>query len=316
VADLGCGTGALTASLAGRWQPSELVGLDASAAMLAEAAPLAAGPLRFVEGDLADPPLEGPFDVIVSNAALQWVPDHAEVLARWSRCWRPAGSSPCRCRPTSATPPTSPPGEVAHEPRSSMRWAATSRPTPSTRSLRPRPTPPCWTSSASAVSTCACRSTATTSVDRGRGRVDEGHEPHPLPHPDGPGLFEAFVDRYRQRVLDVLGDHAPYFYAFRRILLWGGGRPERHRPEWCGGDRPGTVGGPPGRGGATFVERHPRSAELAAGAAAHLLGGVPMPWMTRWPGAFPIFVEDAKAATCTDVDGHTYVDFCLGDTGP
>jgi glutamate-1-semialdehyde 2,1-aminomutase len=64
-----------------------------------------------------------------------------------------------------------------------------------------------------------------------------------------------------------------------------------------------------------FVERHPRSAELAAGAAAHLLGGVPMPWMTRWPGAFPIFVEDAKAATCTDVDGHTYVDFCLGDTG-
>jgi glutamate-1-semialdehyde 2,1-aminomutase len=64
-----------------------------------------------------------------------------------------------------------------------------------------------------------------------------------------------------------------------------------------------------------FVERHPRSAELAAGASAHLLGGVPMPWMTRWPGAFPIFVEDAMGATCTDVDGHTYVDFCLGDTG-
>ena len=64
-----------------------------------------------------------------------------------------------------------------------------------------------------------------------------------------------------------------------------------------------------------FVESHPRSAELAAAASAHLLGGVPMPWMTRWPGAFPIFVEDAEGATCTDVDGHIYVDFCLGDTG-
>jgi glutamate-1-semialdehyde 2,1-aminomutase len=64
-----------------------------------------------------------------------------------------------------------------------------------------------------------------------------------------------------------------------------------------------------------FVAQHPRSAELAAGASAHLLGGVPMPWMTRWPGAFPIFVEDAVGATCTDVDGHSYVDFCLGDTG-
>ena len=64
-----------------------------------------------------------------------------------------------------------------------------------------------------------------------------------------------------------------------------------------------------------FVEQHPRSAELAAGASAHLLGGVPMPWMTRWPGAFPIFVEDAVGATCIDVDGHSYVDFCLGDTG-
>ena len=64
-----------------------------------------------------------------------------------------------------------------------------------------------------------------------------------------------------------------------------------------------------------FVERHPRSAELAAAAAAHLLGGVPMPWMTRWPGAFPIFMERAEGASCTDVDGHTYVDFCLGDTG-
>jgi glutamate-1-semialdehyde 2,1-aminomutase len=66
---------------------------------------------------------------------------------------------------------------------------------------------------------------------------------------------------------------------------------------------------------ALFVERHPRSAELAAEARRHLLAGVPMPWMTRWPGAFPLFVTEASGARFTDADGHEYVDLCLGDTG-
>jgi glutamate-1-semialdehyde 2,1-aminomutase len=65
----------------------------------------------------------------------------------------------------------------------------------------------------------------------------------------------------------------------------------------------------------TFVERNPRSAALAADARRHLLGGVPMPWMTRWPGAFPLFVTEAQGARFCDADGHEYVDFCLGDTG-
>ena len=64
-----------------------------------------------------------------------------------------------------------------------------------------------------------------------------------------------------------------------------------------------------------FAERNPRSAELAADARAHLLGGVPMPWMRRWPGAFPLFVTEASGARFADADGHEYVDFCLGDTG-
>ena len=66
---------------------------------------------------------------------------------------------------------------------------------------------------------------------------------------------------------------------------------------------------------ARFVALHPRSAELAADAERSLLAGVPMPWMTRWPGGFPVFVESATGARLTDVDGQTYVDLCLGDTG-
>jgi glutamate-1-semialdehyde 2,1-aminomutase len=64
-----------------------------------------------------------------------------------------------------------------------------------------------------------------------------------------------------------------------------------------------------------FVETHPRSAALAERAHGPLLAGVPMPWMTRWQGSFPLFVDTASGARCTDVDGIEYVDLCLGDTG-
>ncbi|MGD9704077.1 MAG: aspartate aminotransferase family protein [Acidimicrobiia bacterium] len=64
-----------------------------------------------------------------------------------------------------------------------------------------------------------------------------------------------------------------------------------------------------------FRRTHSVSERLALEAHEHLLGGVPMPWMTRWPGAFPIFFDTAAGARFTDVDGREYVDFCLGDTG-
>ena len=64
-----------------------------------------------------------------------------------------------------------------------------------------------------------------------------------------------------------------------------------------------------------FVDLHPGSAALAGRAAGPLLAGVPMPWMTRWPGRFPVFVDSASGARLVDADGHEYVDLCLGDTG-
>ena len=64
-----------------------------------------------------------------------------------------------------------------------------------------------------------------------------------------------------------------------------------------------------------FEREHPRSAELARRAHTSLLAGVPMHWMVRWPGGFPVFVEEASGARFRDVDGIEYVDFCLGDTG-
>src|SRR3954451_18252704 len=64
-----------------------------------------------------------------------------------------------------------------------------------------------------------------------------------------------------------------------------------------------------------FTALHPTSAVLAKEARVNLLGGVPMAWMTRWPGSFPIFFDHASGAHCTDVDGLVLVDFCLGDSG-
>jgi glutamate-1-semialdehyde 2,1-aminomutase len=63
-----------------------------------------------------------------------------------------------------------------------------------------------------------------------------------------------------------------------------------------------------------FEREHPRSRELANRARGTLLSGVPMPWMVRWPGGFPVFAAEAEGARFRDVDGHEYVDFCLGDT--
>jgi glutamate-1-semialdehyde 2,1-aminomutase len=64
-----------------------------------------------------------------------------------------------------------------------------------------------------------------------------------------------------------------------------------------------------------FLVDHARSAAAYKTAQDSLLGGVPMNWMKKWAGAFPIFVKCAKGAHFTDIDGREYVDLCLGDTG-
>jgi glutamate-1-semialdehyde 2,1-aminomutase len=63
-----------------------------------------------------------------------------------------------------------------------------------------------------------------------------------------------------------------------------------------------------------YAGRHPLS-RAAVPAGANLLCGVPMTWMSKWAGGFPLQLAGAKGASVTDIDGFTYADFCLGDTG-
>lgn len=64
-----------------------------------------------------------------------------------------------------------------------------------------------------------------------------------------------------------------------------------------------------------FQVTHPASAEAWLHGQRHFLYGTPSHWMRRWAGGFPIYVEEARGAHLRDIDGHEYVDFCLGDTG-
>ena len=99
VVDLGCGPGQLTAALADRWPEADVAGIDSSAEMIEAADKLlagraaagAAGRLAFRIGDVGDWKPDRQVDVIVSNAVLQWVPSHLDLLPRWADELAPDG---------------------------------------------------------------------------------------------------------------------------------------------------------------------------------------------------------------------------------
>ncbi|MDF1605728.1 trans-aconitate 2-methyltransferase [Nocardioides sp. YIM 152315] len=90
VVDLGCGPGNLTTLLADRWPGADVVGLDSSPEMIAKARELRGG-LRFHVADLRDWTPPAPVDVLVSNATLQWVPSHLDLLPRLVDAVAPGG---------------------------------------------------------------------------------------------------------------------------------------------------------------------------------------------------------------------------------
>jgi trans-aconitate 2-methyltransferase len=91
--DLGCGAGELTRVLAERWPPARITGVDSSREMLAKAQPLALpGRLRFEQADLAAWRATEPLDLVLSNAALHWVPGHETLLAALAGLLAPGGT--------------------------------------------------------------------------------------------------------------------------------------------------------------------------------------------------------------------------------
>lgn len=132
VVDLGCGTGELTASLARRWPGARVLGLDSSPSMLEQAQAQAAaddvaGRLSFIEADLADWAPDEPVDVLVTNAALQWVPGHLDLLPQWVDALAPGGWLALQVPANFAAPSHTLMREVAGEPRFAKRLGAVLR---------------------------------------------------------------------------------------------------------------------------------------------------------------------------------------------
>ncbi len=125
VVDLGCGEGALTASLADRWPRAEVVGVDSSAEMLAAAARHAEpGRVTFAQADVRDWRPEAPVDVLVSNAVLHWVPGHADLLRRWATELGPGGELAVQVPGNFRAPTHALLTELCRSPRWSARVAA------------------------------------------------------------------------------------------------------------------------------------------------------------------------------------------------
>ncbi|NEK60547.1 trans-aconitate 2-methyltransferase [Geodermatophilus sabuli] len=121
VVDLGCGEGALTASLAARWPGARVTGVDSSPQMLAAAAAHAVpGRVDFVAGDLRDWTPGAPVDVLVTNAVLHWVPGHADLLRRWAGQLAPGGTLALQVPGNSRAPTHRLLADLCRSPR----WAA------------------------------------------------------------------------------------------------------------------------------------------------------------------------------------------------
>jgi trans-aconitate 2-methyltransferase len=220
--DLGCGDGELTSAAVERLGVRHGVGLDSSPAMLATASVRERPGLKFELGDLAVWTSDADHDVVLANASLQWVPDHEKVLSRWTDALKPGGQLAVQV-PANGTHASH---LVANEVGATEPFLAAMGGSV--------PVDP------SATNVLAPEHYAEVLFELGyeaqhvRLRV----YPHVLHSSDDvvewvrgtnlnrffarlpADLHEPFVDAYRSALLERIGRHEPYLYAFKRILMW------------------------------------------------------------------------------------------------
>lgn len=221
--DLGCGTGELTTAIVGRLAIGEMTGIDNSAAMLKSAAPHASPSIRFERGDIAEWTSAADHDLVIANASLQWVANHVEVLKQWTAALAPGGQLAVQVPANSdqpshrvamsvATrkpyidafggwPPDDPVAtnvmgpekysELLHElgfERQHVRLQVYGHLLESSRDVVE------WVKG--------------TTLTRFKSLLSAE-------------MYDDFLFDYRSRLLDTIGDRKPYFYPFKRILIWG-----------------------------------------------------------------------------------------------
>lgn len=222
IVDLGCGTGNLTAELHQRLQATETVGVDSSGSMLdrAQAAHGDVPGLSFEPGDIATW-LGHDLDLVFANASLQWIDDHLGLLARMRTALGENGQLAFQVPANFRHPSHLLAQQVANE---SPFIDALDGDVPEGRG-RFVLSPELY---ADLLYELGAREQVVRMQVYGHelsstGDVVEwvmGTLLTPYRTRLTPELFEAFVERYRERLLEELGEREPYFYGFRRILCW------------------------------------------------------------------------------------------------
>ena len=221
--DLGCGPGELTALAAQQLGVSEMIGIDNSQAMLDRTVEHNSQNVHFQHGDIGEWKSVQDFDLVLAAARRQWVPDHVDVITRWAAALRPGGQIAIQVPANAGMPSQVVASKLAgREPY---------------RSLFGPDGPPVDPVEANVLEPEAY---AQALYDLGfeKQHVRLQVYPHVLPSSRDvvewvrgttltrfekcldPLAFEAFVAEYETELLQVLGDHRPHFFPFRRILMW------------------------------------------------------------------------------------------------
>ena len=211
VVDLGCGTGELTRDLHNHLGAEETIGIDNSETMLLKSNAFGGEMLRFEQGEIEAFVADRPFDLIFSNAALHWVNDHPTLFRRLAGFLAPHGQLAIQM--------------PANETHASHRVAAE---VASDFGIAPRQSP---------ILAPEDYASLLHSLGASRQHVRLQIYGHVLPESGDVvewvkgtlltdyerqldnARFADFVTRYRDRLLQTIGHHSPYFYTYRRVLI-------------------------------------------------------------------------------------------------
>jgi len=207
VVDLGCGDGRLTVTLHERLGAASTLGIDSSPSMLA-AAPTDVPGVTFTPGDIGTW-IGDRYDLVFANASLQWVPDHERVLTRWRDSLSPGGQLAVQV-----------PANADHPSHTVLAEMAPEVPDPVATNVLP-PARYAELLHDLGFAEQHVRLQVYGHVLASSADVVEWVKGTSLTRFGDRGRDPAFVDEYRRRLLAVIGERGPYFYGFKRILLWG-----------------------------------------------------------------------------------------------
>ncbi len=213
VADLGCGTGELTRELHDQLAAEETIGIDNSETMLLKSRSFGSEALRFEKGDVEGFVTDRPFDLIFSNAALHWIPDHDHLFAKLVALLSPHGQLAVQMPANHDHP--------SH--RIASETAASFGLTPRTVNVLP---PERYAALLHQLGFARqhVRLQVYGHVLPSTADVVEwtkGTTLTPYREALSAQRYEEFLGEYTKRVVETLGDARPYFYTFKRVLIWG-----------------------------------------------------------------------------------------------